>query len=172
MSEPLPSDGKAAAEGLGSLSAQTFELSSIAPPVRHFWTRGFAERLTIDASGIRVEYAHSRAQTIQWNDSDLEFYTVDYRVPTARNDRWSTPAQARRTPFSFFPGPFGSPSSAWPVWVTEAAYNAIYQAGLAARLHAGLGSGRSFANDAVVTVFRRKPFRLWAVRELNPNALP
>lgn len=147
-----------------------FDLSSIAPPVRHWWTRGFASRILIDGTGVRVEYPDSKSQSLRWDDPNLEFYLVDRRAPVARNDHWATPAQAKRTPLSLFPGPFGRPSRASPVWITEEAYKALYASGFAMRLHVNNGMGRGYASDATITVFRRKPYTMWTVKELNPNA--
>jgi len=172
MSELLPSQTESDIRWQGQVGTQTFDLTSLSPPKRHFWTRGFATQLTIDGSGIRVEDSQSKPRTLLWVDPDLEFFLVDYRAPAARNDRWATPAQAKRTPFKFFPGPWNRPSAASYVWVTEAAYDALYRAGFAARLHVCHGAGRSYASDAIVTIFRRKPHRFGYIRELNPNAEP
>jgi hypothetical protein len=169
MSEPLPSQAESPVSAQTAIAAQSFDLTSLAPAERHFWTRGFADRLTIDGLGVRVEYARSRPQAFRWDDTKLEFFLVDWRAPAARNDRWATPSQAKRTPFQFFPGPFSRPTSASMVWITEPAYQALYHAGFARRLHACNGGGRSYARDAIVTIFSRKPPGRW-VRELNPNA--
>lgn len=147
-----------------------FDLSSIAPHERHWWTRGFASRVLINGTGVTVEYSDSRSQSLRWDNPNLEFYLVDYRAPVARNDHWGTPAQAKRTPFSFFPGPFGRPSTASTVWITEEAYKALYDSGFAARLHVNNGMGRGYSSDAIITVFRRKSYTTWTVKELNANA--
>lgn len=147
-----------------------FDLSAIGPPRRHWWARRFASRIIIDQAGVKVVYADSRTRELRWDDSKLEFFLVDYRAPAARNDHWATPAQAKRTPFSFCPGPFSSPTLAKPIWVTEDAYQALYDSGFAMRLHVSYGTGRSYARDAIVTVFAKKRFSLWTVTELNPNA--
>jgi hypothetical protein len=153
-----------------SLERRTFDLSAIAPSKQHWWTTHFASRILIDGTGIIVEYPNSKTRMLRWDDPDLAFYLVDYRAPVARHDRWSTPAQAKRTPFSFCPGSFSSPTRAMPIWTTEAAYQALKDSGFAMRLHVSNGMGRGYAHDAVVTVFARKRYSLWAVAELNPNA--
>jgi len=147
-----------------------YDLSGIAPTEPHWWTRGFASRIVIDSDGARVEYTNSGTRALRWDDPTLEFFLVDYRQPVARNDRWATPGQAKRTPFRFTPGSFSRPTSATPVWISEAAYQALYETGFALRLHVNNGGGRGYASDAVVTIFRKRPYALWSVRELNPNA--
>lgn len=147
-----------------------FDLTAIAPSKRHWWTSHFASRILIDGTGITVEYSKSKTKRVRWDDPNLGFYLVDYRAPVARHDRWSTPAQAKQTPFSFCPGSFSNPNLAQPIWITEAAYQAIYDSGFAMRLHVSNGAGRSYAGDAIVTVFARKQYSLWKVAELNPNA--
>jgi hypothetical protein len=153
------------------IDSQVYDLSSLAPEVRHFWTRGFADRITIDGLGIRVEYTKGKPQVLRWDNPELEFYTVDFRQPVARRDRWATPSQASRTPFTFTPGPWGGASLASYVWISEAAYTAVQAAGFAARLHVYGGyPGRSYPFDAQITVFKRKPNRFWPSKELNPDA--
>jgi hypothetical protein len=147
-----------------------FDLSAIAPSEPHWWTIHFASRILIDGSGITVEYRNSKAKQLRWDDPNLGFFLVDYRAPVARNERWTTPAQAKRTPYSFSPGPFSAPTLAVPIWVTEDAYQAIYDAGFAMRLHVSHGGGREYSRDTIVTVFAKKRYTLWTVTELNPNA--
>lgn len=101
----------------------------------------------------------------------MGFYLVDYRVPLARNDRWSTPAQAKVTPFYFVPDRWNRPfSRATAVWITEAVYQALYDSGYALHLHVSTGGGRSWPHDAVITIFQRKRFSWPFATELNPEA--
>ncbi len=147
-----------------------FDLSSIAPADRHWWTHEFASQIVIGQVGARVEYPDSKPQVIRWEDPKLAFFLVDQRASVARHDRWATPAQAKLTPLAFCPGPFSKPTGATPVWITEAAFKAIYDTGFALRHHVSHGSGRGYAWDTVVTPFDRIAYSAWRVQELNPDA--
>jgi hypothetical protein len=158
------------------MRSETFNLIPLAPPERHFWTSGFAERITIDQEGIRIDYANSKMRILRWDDPDLEFGLIDRRTWAGGDGRTvgTPPAQGRE--FQMFPGSWGSLSRASPIWISREAFRALRGAGIAARLHvfAGDFDRRSSLIPfwANVTGFTRKPPGFLQVESKDPPASP
>lgn len=118
-----------------AIEAQSFDLTALAPPERHFWTSGYAARIRIDPEGIRVEYADSKSKTLGWNDPNLVFGLADLRswIDEDGTVNGSTPAPGKE--FRFYPGSWGALSTASPVWITMEVFRALRAAGTAAGMH-------------------------------------
>ena len=69
-----------------SILPQTFDLVS-SNPRQHFWSHP-PIRLTIDGTGIRVDFGPERSKTQRWDDPKFQFALLDYRVAMVQNPRF------------------------------------------------------------------------------------
>jgi len=82
-----------------------------------------------------------------------------------------------QTPFILNPGPWGRQGGHNPtyVWITSPIFEALFAAGIAARLHVYRTDDTytpHWPNRTAFISFQRDPWSAPFARDLNPNALP
>ena len=139
----------------GPIRAQAFELALDDAVVRHFWSRVPSE-LTIDGSGIRIDYGPSKSRVLLWNSPKLQFALLDFRESIHNSPPWVR--RPKRFEFRYRPE-LGL--SAFPI--PEEAYRALTDAARSAGLILGPSTvGAGIPAGTKVHHFARRPPRWWS----------
>jgi hypothetical protein len=138
-----------------AIHSETFVLATDPAEPHHFWTRR-PTRLSIDASGVRVDYGPSKSRILSWDDPGLQFALLDYREAPRNRPPWVR--RPKQFEFRFRPE-LGTSGFAIP----ERAYRALSAAAPAAGLLLGPAiTGGGIPAGTKVHIYARRPRRWWS----------
>jgi hypothetical protein len=114
---------------------------------------GYATRLTLDQTGIRIDYGPQQSDLLQWNDPKFQFVILDFREVIQKSPR----LHGNMPPFAFRYSPEGK-VFAIPEPAFEALNGIAQSAGLV-RHPSQLGRGIPFGTK--MFHWARSPVRWW-----------